>query len=393
MKITGVRTIAYRYELARPIGDVNLPLGVTERVDLAVFIDTDEEVVGTTIGWPAAAGPIAQLEHLLIGRDPRSVRAIWELIFASSFKFGNSGPARLALAAIDCALWDLRAKAHGVPLWKELGGGGDRVRAYASGLDTPLSDAELTAFYSGMADAGVTAGKLKVGRDPDEDLRRLTLMSEALTRNGVKPDLMIDANEFWSPKQAVQRITAIERSFELAWVEEPVHRLDHRGLRRVSDAVLAPIATGENLDDVYDYVPLVTLGVADVIQMGLHNSGITGALHIAELARAFDIPVAMMNCPGRFAAHLAAALPNHTMMEVLDVGRDLVLTSQPPLIDGDIVLGNEPGAGIHFDLAEIEARKVDPRAAQGTLSAVYSRPPDAGMVGNTRARRVRQVLG
>jgi L-alanine-DL-glutamate epimerase-like enolase superfamily enzyme len=381
MKVVGISTVPYEYELTRSIGDVNLPGGVRHAAELAVFVETDEEgLTGTTIGAFEAAGAIQRLEPLLIGEDPRAVTSLWERMSSMGFKAGLAGPIKLAISALDCALWDLRAKAHGVPLWKELGGSRSTVPAYASGLDTPLSDSELVDYYRGMAARGISAGKLKVGRDRDDDLRRLALMAEALASGGSRPSLMVDANEFWTPKQAVQRIAELERSFELTWVEEPVRRWDASGLRRVSDAIRAPVATGENLNAVNEYVPLVTAGAVDVVQFGARTGGITGSLHVAELAYAFDLPVSLMNCPGRFTAHLAAALPHHTMMEVLDVGRDAVLAGQPALRDGLIHLGDVPGAGIVFDSERLEAHRIE-RPSHATLGSTYGRAPDAGLVG------------
>lgn len=380
MRITGITTTLYEYPLARPIGDVHLPEGVGRSADLAVTVETDEGLTGVTIGAAPAAGPIASLASILEGRDPRSINAIHDLLLSVAFKAGNAGPMKFAVAAIDCALWDLRAKANVVPLWKELGADDPRVPVYASGLDTPLSDDELVEFYKGMGGLGVRAGKLKVGRDAEDDERRLVLMADALASSGGRPQLMVDANEFWTPKQAIQRVRRLEERFELAWVEEPVPRTDHRGLRRVSDAVRAPVATGENLNDARDYVPLLREDAADVVQIGVLTSGITGALRIAELAWAFDRPVTMSNCPGRHMAHLAAALPHHTMMEVLDVGRDAVLRWQPPIVDGHVVLDDRPGSGIEFDPELLEEHRVEAPSGP-TLGSVYRRAPDAGSIG------------
>ena len=380
MKIVAITTVPYEYEYTRPIGDVNLPDGVTRGADLAVFVETDEEVAGTTIGAFEAAAAIRGLEPLLVGEDPRSVRSLWQRMVSVGFKAGVAGPIRLAVAAIDCALWDLRAKANGVPLWKELGGASSTVPAYASGLDTPLADGELVDYYRAMAAQGVSAGKLKIGRDRDDDLRRLGLMADALASGGERPALMVDANEFWTPKQAVQRIAELERSYELAWVEEPVRRWDASGLRRVSAAIRAPVATGENLNAVNEYVPLVAAGAVDVVQFGARTAGITGALQVAELAYAFDLPVSLMNCPGRFVAHVAAALPHHTRMEVLAAGRDAVLVGQPPVRDGMIHLGDEPGSGVVFDPERLAAHRIETPSGP-TLASTYRRAHDAGLVG------------
>ena len=185
---------------------------------------------------------------------------------------------------------------------------------------------------------------------------------------------MIDANEFWSPKQAIRHITAIEREFDLVWAEEPVRRDDHRGLARVSSAVRTAVATGENLTAPIQFAPLVLNGSADVLQMGVGNVGITGALRIGEMADTFGLPVAMVNCPGRYAAHIAAVLPNHLMMEVLDVGRDAVFTTGHTIADGEIVLGETPGIGLIFDEERLAEHAVDRPSAGPWASAIGARP-------------------
>lgn len=381
MQITDITTTLYEYPLDRPIGDVNLPDGVATGTDLAVFIETDDpDLTGVSIGLGAAADPIDAFAALLEGRDPRSVRALWNLMVSKSFKAGVAGPAKAAIAAIDCALWDLRAKANGVPLWKELGAAKRSVPAYASGLDTPLSDDELVAFYERMAARGVSAGKLKVGRNPSDDERRLRLLHDALATSGHEPQVIVDANEYWSPKQAIQRIHALEEVFPLAWVEEPVARTDYAGLRQVSASVRAPVATGENLNVPQEYAPLIRGEAVDVVQIGVLISGVTGSLMVADLAAAFDRPVAMSNCPGRHMAHLAAALSHHTTMEVMDMGREAVLVDPPEIADGAVVLGDKPGSGIEFDEAKLEAFATD-GASGPTLGTVYGRAPDAGLVG------------
>jgi L-alanine-DL-glutamate epimerase-like enolase superfamily enzyme len=393
MRITGVRTVLYEYPLRRPIGDVQAH-GMQRMAELAVFLETDDEPVGVAIAGAGASPAVHALAAELVGRDPRAVHAMYELMQRIAFKAGPHGPVAQAIAALDCALWDLRAKANGVPLWRELGASSGRVAAYASGLDMALSDDELRTYYQGMAETyGIRAGKLKVGRDLERDLQRLTVMRDALTgRAGPAPSLMIDANEFWSPKQAIRHITAIERDFDLVWAEEPVRRDDHRGLARVSQAVHTAVATGENLTAPIQFAPLVLQGCADVLQMSVGNVGITGGLRIGEMADTFGLPVAMVNCPGRYAAHIATVLPNHLMMEVLDVGRDAVFTTGHTLEGGEIVLGEAPGIGLIFDEERLAEHAVD-RPSSGTLGAGYRRSPDSGLAEAGAPSRARWADG
>ena len=366
MKITAVRTQLYEYDLARRLGDANSPDGRTRACDLAVFIDTDEELTGVTVGNPGARGAIQSLAPILVGRDPRGVRGLWKQMVDKVFKGGNEGAANDAIGNLDVALWDLKAKAAGDPLWKTLGASTRHVKLYASGIDTPLSDDQLRSYYHRMAGQGIDAGKLKVGLDPEADLRRIGIMRDALATSGKTPVLMIDSNEYWSPKQAIRHIGVFEQSFDLLWVEEPARRWDYRGLRKVSQSVRAAVATGENLNHVSDFMPLVANEAVDVVQIGIGTSGITGAMQVADLAYAYELPVSMMNCPGSFAAHLAACLPNHMMMELVDAGRDAVFACDHRVEDGHLVLSDQPGLGITFDREKLQAHAVDhPSAGAG----------------------------
>jgi L-alanine-DL-glutamate epimerase-like enolase superfamily enzyme len=349
--------------------------------EVAVFLATDEEPVGVAIATPAAQSIVHGLGAELVGHDPLAVRGLFERMQRLAFKGGPSGPIGSAIAALDCALWDLRAKLHGVPLWRELGAESGHVAAYASGLDMPLTDEELRAYYLGMAQAhGITAGKLKVGREPERDLERLGIMRDALREGSgiADPGLMIDANEFWSPKQAIRRIGQLEETFDLVWVEEPVRREDHRGLARVSRAIRTSVATGENLTAAHQFVPLLLHEAADVVQVAVQGTGITGALRILDMADAFGLPVALVNSPARYAAHVAAVLPNHLAMEVIDPGPDIVFAADDRLEGGAIVLGEAPGLGITFD-EEALARHAVERPSDSALNRRYRRAPDSGI--------------
>ena len=380
MKVTEISFRPYTYELLRKIGDVNLPEGVSEGAELAVFVHTDEGATGCSVGAGNADQTLPALANLVIGSDPRSVRSIWNRMTARAFKAGNHGPMSAGISAIDRALWDLRAKLHGVPLWKELGGSGKPVRAYASGLDSPLSDEELYKFYAGFAAKGVTAGKLKVGRDADADERRLRVMIEALSSNGGRAQLIIDANEFWSPKQAIQRVARLEKHFDFLWVEEPVPRQNFEGLRRVSEGVRAPIATGENFTDPQEFVPLFQHGAGDVIQVASHNSGFTGAGIVADMAAAFDRPVVTGPDVGNSMAHLSSTWKHHVMMEVFEMGREAALINPMEVEDGCVVLNNTPGAGIEFDEKYLASHGPSDKPKK-MLATVYGRAEDAGLLG------------
>ena len=151
MRIRGVRTVVYEYTAVRPIGDVQPPHGARRVADVAVFLTTDEEPVGSGAGEPRGRPLVHSIAEELVGHDPREVRGLHELMLRKTFKAGPTGVIGNAIAALDCALWDLRAKHNGVPLWRELGATTNRVAAYASGLDMPLSDDELSTYYRDAA--------------------------------------------------------------------------------------------------------------------------------------------------------------------------------------------------------------------------------------------------
>jgi L-alanine-DL-glutamate epimerase-like enolase superfamily enzyme len=358
MKITGVRTQPYQIKMKRPIGDANNPVGGDLMTSTALWLDTDEGLSGISMARGEGGLLQSMVDNLLVGKDPRGVLGHWNTMVDHVFKGGNRGQATAAIEALDVALWDLKARINDEPLWKTLGASSNKVRAYASGIDYPLTDEGIRSFYERMAAKGVCGGKLKIGLDMETDIRRIGIMRDALATSGKKPELMIDVNEYWSPKQTIRHMHEIEQEFDITWIEEPARRWDVEGLRKVSDNVQAAVASGENLDALEDYVPLLQARAVDVVNIGVRATGITGALKVADLAYAYQTPVTMMNCAANFMGHLAAVLPNHIMMEVLDNGRDAVFTHTHDIEDGWIVLNDEPGLGFTFDQAKLDDHAV-----------------------------------
>jgi L-alanine-DL-glutamate epimerase-like enolase superfamily enzyme len=374
MRITGFRAQSYTMQLDRPIGDANCPAGVDLVPGSIIYVDTDEDISGVSLGFGGAS--VATLFQALEGADPREVVGLWIKMNDLVHKTGNEGEANFALSALDIALWDLKAKLADEPLWRTLGGREGRVRAYASGLDYCLSDDELFAFYRRMAERGVAAGKLKAGLDVEADMRRLAIMQEALSIAAPHPQLMIDVNEYWSPKQAVRYVCRMEERFDLVWVEEPARRWDYDGLRLVRAHISAAIATGENVNSVADIYPLIANDAVDVINISQLHSGVTGCRQIASLAHVYGVSVSMMNCQANFMAHVAAALPNHGMMEVADPGREQCVNFDNWIEDGCIVLGAAPGFGIRID--ELSLARLQANPPTGTARFPFPRRAGAG---------------
>jgi L-alanine-DL-glutamate epimerase-like enolase superfamily enzyme len=191
---------------------------------------------------------------------------------------------------------------------------------------------------------------------------------------------MIDANEIWSAKQAIRKIIEFESHFDLTWVEEPARRWDYRGLRTVSRGVRSAVASGENLQNVSQFVPLISNEAIDIVQISSGCGGITGALQVAELANAFNLPVAFMSSAGNFLAHVAAAIPNHSALEVIDLDWHRgVVRSDTRVEGGSILLGNTPGNGLFFDEQALQLALVDKPSPDALFGgSIYRRPRGAG---------------
>jgi L-alanine-DL-glutamate epimerase-like enolase superfamily enzyme len=183
---------------------------------------------------------------------------------------------------------------------------------------------------------------------------------DVMTVDGKPPALMVDASEYWHPKQAVRRIARLEREFDLTWVEEPVQRADYRGLATVSRHIRAPVAAGENLKSVLEFQSYVEHGSADIMQVGRMMSGFTGAMQVANLAYAHGLPCAGSDSEAKVFAHVAAALPNQMILEVHDDHvEEPMLRADNWIEDGHVVLGDTPGLGLTVDYDILKAHVVE----------------------------------
>jgi L-alanine-DL-glutamate epimerase-like enolase superfamily enzyme len=374
MKITGYRCLRTFHDWRRPVGDVNgyIESGITE-VPIVV-LETDEGITGVGTG---STHDIERLFPAIEGEDPSAVSALYDRMLARVFKTGHSGATFGGIGTLDMAIWDLKAKAAGQPLWRLLGGRDRFVGGYASGLDIALDDEQLAQWYRSMAERGFTSGKLKGGRDVTTDVRRLGIISDALSVNTPIPALMLDANESWNLKQAVRYVCAVEQQVDLAWIEEPLRRWDAAGHARLTRSIRAAVATGENLTGLEQYTPLFDQGAVDVVQAA-SVWGITHFLRVAYAAHSRDLPVSPVGLSANpSVAAAAASIPNHLSAEVQDLGSPYGITIDQSFSDGGIVLGDTPGNGVTVDEAAIEA---DQRS--GTWAAPegpHVRSPRAGL--------------
>lgn len=263
------------------------------------------------IGWTFAHASAADLAEGPLARAVRGLDASWTSAAWSAMNhairnIGRPGLGWEALSAVDAALWDLRAKLLGVPLFRLLGPARDAVRAYGSGGFTSYDDRTLAEQLGAWSSAGFSAVKMKVGRDPENDHTRVKVARAAIGR-GV--ELFVDANGAWSRKQALAQMELFSR-YDVTWVEEPVSSEDLDGLRLTRDRSPAgmEISAGE-----YGYVPddfrrMLVADCLDVLQAdGTRCGGPTGLLAVSAMCEAFHMPLST-HCAPHLHAHAGCAM-------------------------------------------------------------------------------------
>lgn len=344
MKITGYRTLTTHHDWGRLIGDVNHVSDVTLMPVPILVVTTDENIGGIGIG---AHDDIERIFPAVEGEDPRGVTALYDRMCDYTFKVGHQGAVAQTIGALDMALWDIKAKAAGEPLWRLLGARDRFVPGYASALDIGLEGEEFLAVHKRFAERGFRAVKLKGGRHLDRDLDRLGTLRDVYSEHSTAPALMFDANEAWHRSQAIRYVAQLEERFDITWIEEPVRRWDAAGLAAVRAAVRAGVASGENLTGLEQFRPLLDADALDIVQVGW-GWGTTLAMRVAAAAHARDLPIS----PVGFApaiAPAAAAMPNMLTIEVQDLAFPIGLRVDQELDDGGIVLGDSPGNGFAID--------------------------------------------
>jgi L-alanine-DL-glutamate epimerase-like enolase superfamily enzyme len=287
-----------------------------------------------------------ELTPLLLGADSIGVEEIWHRMWWHLHFVGRGGIAAFAMAAVDIALWDLRARVADEPLWRFLGGDDPNVPAYAGGIDLQFTLEELEAQTRGFLDDGFRAIKMKVGRDDlAEDIERVTAM-----RGWLGPDiaLMADANMRWTVIEAIAAARALQ-SCDLTWLEEPTIPDDVSGHARIAREGGIPIATGENLHTVYEFEHMIAQGGVAFPEPDVANiGGITPWLEVARAAQAAKLPVTTHGVHD-LQVHLLAAIPNASYLEVHGFGLDRFM-SQPLVIKAGMARAPErPGHGVELD--------------------------------------------
>ena len=338
-----------------------------------LLVLTDGGISGIGLG---AHADVARVFPALEGEDPRAVTALYDRMLSYVFKAGHAGATFGAIGVLDMALWDLKAKLAGEPLWRTLGARDRFVPGYASALEFAVDDDAVASVYEPWAERGFLSAKVKGGLDPERDISRLRTVGEVLSRNARSPALMLDVNESWGRHQAVRFLRQIEDQIDLTWVEEPVRRWDVAGNLAVARSARAAVATGENLTGLEQYRPLLDAGAVGVVQAGC-VWGITHFLRVATLALAHDLPISPVGFHGNVLAHAATAVPNHLVCELQDLTSPIGMTVDQTIEDGGVRLGDAPGLGIEIDEQAIGAQH--DLVSWADPAGPHVRPRDAGL--------------
>lgn len=347
-------------------------------------IDTDAGVSGAgEVGLAYGDGnrgaihTLAQLaERHLLGQDARRIGALWDRLYRNTFWGQSPGPILYgAISAIDNALWDIKGKALGVPVWELLGGRmWDDIRLYANGWFTRLARPEEAAERAlAIKEEGFTACKLdpfemdKEGnfRFPHRHIPRdwalLGVKRVKAIREAVGPefDICLDIHGNLGTMDAITygRLLAEHRPF---FYEEPVDPLNVDSMAKVGEEVPLPIAGGERLYTRYQFRPFVERQALDILQpdVGLCG-GISELVKIAAMAEVYNVHVQPHNCGGPVATaaavHAVFAMPNFIIMEWfpywLDGRYDIVTDAyERKVVGGRLAAPTAPGLGIELDL-------------------------------------------
>ena len=361
MKIATVQADLFRVPLPTVLSDsTHGEITHFELVTVRLGCDDGHEGLGyavtTGVGGAAVHAHIDRdLSPVLVEADPLRIANLWERMWWRLHFVGRGGAAVFAISAVDIALWDLRGRRLGEPLWRLLGGHDRNVDAYAGGIDLQFTLEDLCDQAESFLEQGFRAIKMKVGRDRlSEDIDRVAAIRKLL---GDDIPLMVDANMRWSVDEALRACRSLS-AYDLYWLEEPVIPEDVQGHARVAREGGLPIATGENFHSLYEFQHMIAAGGVsfpepDVATVG----GVTVWMKVAALAEAHNLPVTSHGVHD-VSVHLLAAVPNASYLEVHGVSLDRFIEHPLELRDGKAVAPERPGHGVALDWEALEPYRI-----------------------------------
>lgn len=292
----------------------------------------------------------------IVGMDPRNVELINKHLRDLA---GGGAPAGLvtrSVSAIDVALWDLKGKQSGEPVHRLLGGYRDTVPTYASGYLWRNYDLDkLESTSADLVSQGFKAMKFRMGAEnsADKELARAQVIRETV---GDAVTLMVDINQGWDINTSIS-IGKELANYNLYWLEDPINHQDFEGMAKIADSLDTPIAAGEYHYGIEPFRTQLERRSIDIVMVDLLRvGGITQWMKVAHMAEAFNLPV-VSHLATEVLVHCVAACPNGLTVEHMPWTFEL-FTTEPTVVDGELVLPSSPGLGIEFDEDKISHYQV-----------------------------------
>lgn len=353
--ITRIAAAAYTIPTDRPEADGTISW------DKTTIVIVHAEAGGKTgLGYSYASRAAATLVQDILadavkGRDAFDTADCWQAMRHALRNLGVAGQAASAIAAVDTALWDLKARLLDVPLASLMGKTTMTVPIYGSGGFTTYSSDAIRRQIQGWRELGITMAKIKIGEHPEEDLLRVENAREALGEG----KLFVDANGAYGVKEALWFAKQMRRDYEVSWFEEPVTSDNLCGLKflRRRGPPGMNITAGEYIYDIFSANKMLCAGAVDVLQLDATRcQGYTGFIHAASLALAKNIPLSSHCAP---ALHLPVCLhvPHVLHMEYFHdhVRIESMLFDGLPKVQGGALAPTEaPGNGLTFKHADAQ---------------------------------------
>lgn len=294
-------------------------------------------------GGPAQFAHAVEVAPALIGEDPNDIGRLWGKLVWASASVGRSGLATQAIAALDTALWDLKARRAGLSLAKLLGAHRDCVRCYnTSGGYLQASVEEILEKSTQSLERGIGGIKMKVGHpDRARDLARVAAVRKHI---GDQVPLMVDVNQQWDRTTALRMGVAMEQ-FNLEWLEEPLDAYDVEGHAALAEKLIIPVGTGEMLTSVGEVAAYIKRGAIDLV---MHDAprvgGITPFLKVAAMAEEAGLMMAP-HFVMEIHLHLAAAYPHAAWVEHFE-WLEPAFNERLEIRDGYMIVPDRPGLGL-----------------------------------------------